>query len=96
MKGDGVLGMGLALLAVAALLSAVMLRLPQAAAPAGGAAGSAWAWALVLAIGAFGFVGYRWLRGRLAGKARTALRPWARRRRALPPAPAPADRPPPG
>lgn len=82
--------LAVAAVGVAALLSFAVSGLPQLR----GSGTPQPPWALLVAVGAFGFVGRQWLLSRLGRKGSPAPKPWNRRRRALPPAPEPVDRAP--
>ena len=90
MKDDGLVGLGVGLLAVVVLFSAVRDDQPASRSPDQPEDPNA---ALVVGVAVFGFIGRRWVKQRLERKP-PALRSWNRRRRALPPAPDALARPP--
>lgn len=90
MKDDGLVVMGVFLLAVTVVFLTVA---PGGRASGAGASGAAEVpWGFLVLLGVFAFVGRRWFLARRTHK-RTP-RAWKRRRRALPPAPEPRDRAP--
>lgn len=90
MKGDSLQKLGLGLVAVAVIFSVAATEI-RAHRSDGEAAPVSWT--TLALVGILGFVGRRWLVERGKTKTGRVVKPWTRRRPALPPPPDPEDRP---
>lgn len=93
MKADGLVGLGVGLLAVVVVFSIARDEQPAPASQQQSQQPGAPSVGLVIGVAVFGFVGRRWVKQKLERRP-PVPRSWNRRRRALPPAPDTTARPP--